>query len=124
MREQADVFLFPSLHDQAPTAVVEAMASGLRVVCVSRGAAPLLIGSAGQAIAAEAGADEAAVELAAELVRQAEIGRQSPEEATARASHFLLDAVADRLRSVLEERTEPSRDNERAPSFPIEETFS
>jgi glycosyltransferase involved in cell wall biosynthesis len=44
MREEADVFLFPSLHDDAPLVVAEATAAGLPVVCLDRGGPPLLGG--------------------------------------------------------------------------------
>jgi glycosyltransferase involved in cell wall biosynthesis len=42
MRDEADVFVFPSLHDQAPLVVAEATAIGLPVVSLDRGGAPLL----------------------------------------------------------------------------------
>jgi glycosyltransferase involved in cell wall biosynthesis len=42
MRDEADVFVFPSLHDQAPLVVAEATAVGLPVVSLDRGGAPLL----------------------------------------------------------------------------------
>jgi glycosyltransferase involved in cell wall biosynthesis len=35
--EEADVFVFPSLHDEAPWVVSEALAAGLPVVCLDRG---------------------------------------------------------------------------------------
>jgi glycosyltransferase involved in cell wall biosynthesis len=44
MREDADVFLFPSLHDDSPLVVAEATAAGLPVVCLDRGGPPLLGG--------------------------------------------------------------------------------
>ena len=44
MREDADVFLFPSLHDDAGLVVAEATAAGLPVVCLDRGGPPLLGG--------------------------------------------------------------------------------
>jgi glycosyltransferase involved in cell wall biosynthesis len=46
MREEAEVFLFPSYRDQAPLAVAEAVGVGLPVVCLDRGGAPLLGGTA------------------------------------------------------------------------------
>lgn len=49
MREEADVFVFPSLHDQAPFVVAEAAAAGLPVVCLNRGGAQLLGGHPVQA---------------------------------------------------------------------------
>jgi glycosyltransferase involved in cell wall biosynthesis len=44
MRTEADVFLFPSLHDEGGWVVVEALASGLPVVCLNRGGPPVLGG--------------------------------------------------------------------------------
>jgi glycosyltransferase involved in cell wall biosynthesis len=49
MREEADVFVFPSLHDQAPLVVAEAATAGLPVVCLDRGGAQLLGGHPVQA---------------------------------------------------------------------------
>jgi glycosyltransferase involved in cell wall biosynthesis len=42
MREEAGVFVFPSLHDDAGWVVVEALAADLPVVCLDRGGPPLL----------------------------------------------------------------------------------
>jgi len=50
MRE-ADVFLFPSLHEEAGVAVAEARAAGLPVVCLARGGPPLLAGPQGICVA-------------------------------------------------------------------------
>jgi glycosyltransferase involved in cell wall biosynthesis len=44
MREDADVFLFPSLHDDGPWVVAEAVLSGLPVVCLDVGGPPILGG--------------------------------------------------------------------------------
>lgn len=44
MRQDADVFLFPSLHDDGPWVVAEAVLSGLPVVCLDVGGPPLLGG--------------------------------------------------------------------------------
>jgi glycosyltransferase involved in cell wall biosynthesis len=44
MRDEADVFLFPSLHDEGPWVIVEARAAGLPVVCLDRGGPPVLGG--------------------------------------------------------------------------------
>jgi glycosyltransferase involved in cell wall biosynthesis len=45
MREEADAFVFPSLHDEGPWSVVEAVASGLPVVSLDRGGAVVLASS-------------------------------------------------------------------------------
>ncbi len=44
MREEADVLLFPSLHEEGGWAVAEAAANGLPVVCLDRGGPPMLGG--------------------------------------------------------------------------------
>jgi glycosyltransferase involved in cell wall biosynthesis len=44
MRQEADVFLFPSLHDEAGWVVAEAASQGLAVVCLDVGGPPLLGG--------------------------------------------------------------------------------
>ena len=46
MRE-ADVFVFPSLHEEAGVAVAEARAAGLPIVCLARGGPPILAGPGG-----------------------------------------------------------------------------
>jgi glycosyltransferase involved in cell wall biosynthesis len=46
MTDQADVFIFPSLHDEGPWAVAEALASGLPVVSLDVGG-PIVLGSTG-----------------------------------------------------------------------------
>lgn len=45
MREDATIFLFPSLREEAGWVVAEAIASGLPVVCLDRGGPPLLGGT-------------------------------------------------------------------------------
>lgn len=44
MRDEADVMLFPSLHEEGGWAVGEAIAMGLPVVCLDRGGPPLVGG--------------------------------------------------------------------------------
>jgi glycosyltransferase involved in cell wall biosynthesis len=46
MREEADVLVFPSFHDEGSLAVVEAVATGIPVVCLDRGGPPILGGTA------------------------------------------------------------------------------
>ena len=46
MREEADVLVFPSFHDEGSLAVVEAVATGLPVVCLDRGGPRILGGTA------------------------------------------------------------------------------
>ena len=51
MRTEFDVFLFPSLHDDAGWVVAEAVSAGLPVICIDRGGPPVLAGAAGIAVA-------------------------------------------------------------------------
>lgn len=44
MREEADVFVFPSLHEEGGWAVGDAIASHLPVICVDRGGPPTIVG--------------------------------------------------------------------------------
>lgn len=44
MAEEADVLILPSMHDDAPLVVVEALACGLPTVCLDRGGPPALGG--------------------------------------------------------------------------------
>jgi glycosyltransferase involved in cell wall biosynthesis len=46
MREEADLLLFPSLHEHSGFAVVEAMAAGLPVLCLDRAGPPAIAGPA------------------------------------------------------------------------------
>lgn len=50
MRERAHVFVFPSLHDDAPWVVGEAVAHGLPVVCLDRGGTPIIAGGGSVAV--------------------------------------------------------------------------
>jgi glycosyltransferase involved in cell wall biosynthesis len=46
MREEADAFLFPSMHEEGGWVVAEALATGLPAVCLDRGGPPVLGGHA------------------------------------------------------------------------------
>lgn len=52
---ESDLFLFPSLHDEAGWAVAEAVAVGLPVVCLDLGGAPVLAGSSGTVVSSQGG---------------------------------------------------------------------
>jgi glycosyltransferase involved in cell wall biosynthesis len=47
MRERAHAFVFPSLHDDAPWVVGEALAHGVPIVCLDRGGTPIVAGGPG-----------------------------------------------------------------------------
>jgi glycosyltransferase involved in cell wall biosynthesis len=89
--EQADVLLFPSLHDDAPFAVVEALAVGVPVVCLDRGGPPVLGG-----IPVRASTRRATAVALAQAVRRT-LGSTS-------AGFPDLAARSDVLRSIVEER--------------------
>jgi glycosyltransferase involved in cell wall biosynthesis len=73
MREEADVLVFPSFHDEGSLAVAEAVASGLPVVCLDRGGPPVLGG-----VAVPIGSRRETVRLlAAEIARSNEAGPPS-----------------------------------------------
>jgi glycosyltransferase involved in cell wall biosynthesis len=93
MREEADVMLFPSLHDEAGWVVAEAEASGLPVVCVDRGGPPVLGGRAVKVTSARGTASA----LARELERARAAGRTDPE----RGNRWTLPARTDQLRDIL-----------------------
>ena len=49
---EADLFVFPSLHDSSGNVVLEAMTFGLPVICLGLGGPPLLVGDAGVVVPA------------------------------------------------------------------------
>jgi glycosyltransferase involved in cell wall biosynthesis len=99
MREESDVFLFPSLHDDSPWAVVEALASGLSVICLDRGGPRLLSGPAGVVIGSAGDPRSIADELASTLRTRAFRPAQTSHS---QAREYALAARIDQLRAELE----------------------
>jgi glycosyltransferase involved in cell wall biosynthesis len=97
MKSEADVLLFPSLREEAGWIVVEALASGIPVVCLDRGGPPVLGGDA--ALAAPLEDDPQAV--ASSLARLLEGALPSEEQVRARARHFSTAGTEARLRDLL-----------------------
>jgi glycosyltransferase involved in cell wall biosynthesis len=98
----ADVLLYPSLHDDAPWVVGEAMGCGLPVVCLDRGGPPVLAGDAGEVVSGM-GARHEVVRLLSERLQQ--LGTRTPgrtQRVTARAEEFTLPRVSDRLARLLQ----------------------
>jgi glycosyltransferase involved in cell wall biosynthesis len=102
---QADVLLFPSLHDEAPFAVVEALGAGLEVICLDLGGPPALIGPAGSVVPANGTSRQVIDSLAAELRERADARGGQTRTPVDRASEFVVERRAGRLRELLEGRT-------------------
>jgi glycosyltransferase involved in cell wall biosynthesis len=115
MREEADVLLFPSLHDEAGWVVAEAEACRLPVVCLDRGGPPLL-GGRGVELTSIAGTADA---LARAIDQARREGRPTGVD---RGRRWSLPARAAELAGILSEAglTEPLSVL-RAPSPPDEE---
>jgi glycosyltransferase involved in cell wall biosynthesis len=93
LREETDVVLFPSLHDEGGWAVAEAVAAGVPVVCLGRGGPPVL---GGHPVATTSEKDTVAA-LAAETMN---VRGARPLEVDARD----LDSTRKRLVALLQER--------------------
>ena len=91
MAEEADVLLFPSLHDEGPMVVAEALAVGLPVVCLDRGGAPVF----------------GATVVRAGTIRQTSEGlarAMSTAPAQASTSRFSIEAATERFAGLLRSR--------------------
>jgi len=99
MREEASVFVFPSMHDEAGWAVVEAMASGLPVVCLDVGGPPMLAGR--DAAVKVSGTRITAERLAQRVLDTAEVDSTRVRE---RAREFLFEHRVARLEQILTSR--------------------
>ena len=97
MREEASVFIFPSLHDEAGWVVVEAMASGLPVVCLDVGGPQILAGKDMAVI--PAGVRLTAGRLAERVLDPTRTSSATLQE---RAREFFIDERFTRLEDVLQ----------------------
>jgi glycosyltransferase involved in cell wall biosynthesis len=97
--QNSDVFLFPSLHDDSPLAISEAMACGLPVVCLERGGPPVLIGEAGGRAVSYRGSATRVSEVLAGCLND-----ELPDRTTviAHASLLTIQSRAEQLRRLLE----------------------
>jgi glycosyltransferase involved in cell wall biosynthesis len=101
LNDEAHVFIFPSLHEEAGAAVAEAVAHGLAVICIDQGGPPTLAGPAARLISAFEGKHGLVDALAACLYAT------TNDERTAALQHargFSLDAKADELAAILARR--------------------
>lgn len=110
MREDADLLLFPSLHDDSPLAVVDALASGLPVVCFPIGGPPILGGQAAAVASAAGSVTDVATRLAATLRAK----RPDSAVAIGRARELTIEARADELADLLAKRRLLRRGSRRA----------
>jgi glycosyltransferase involved in cell wall biosynthesis len=99
---EADVFLFPSLREEAGAVIAEARAVGLSVVCLARGGPPLLVGPEGTCVADAGGVARVARRLAD--AAQATLERRSRGEVSgSSAEALLLDRQAEVVGRLLTE---------------------
>jgi glycosyltransferase involved in cell wall biosynthesis len=99
MREEAGIFLFPSLHDEAGWVIVEALAAELPVVCLDHGGPPLLADGHGVGVTVSGSRGEIVERLAAELDR----ARSMPMTgARASAARYQIDQRSEDLRDLYE----------------------
>jgi glycosyltransferase involved in cell wall biosynthesis len=67
LTSESDVFLFPSLHDDSPLAVAEAVAAGLPVVCLDVGGPQLIAGRSATVVRTDKRAAGVVADLAVAL---------------------------------------------------------
>jgi glycosyltransferase involved in cell wall biosynthesis len=95
----SDALLLPSVHDDSPLAVTEALSTGLPVVCLDRGGPPVLGGKAAVIARGKGSEDEIAAELAVLLQSAIEPGRR--DVAYRRAAELSFDSRAEEIARVL-----------------------
>ena len=100
MREEADVLLIPSLHDDGPTVAAEALSEGLPIVCLDRGGPPVVGGPAATSVAVQGGTRRTARALADVLIHR----RFPPPAAVARrAAELQRDQMAQEIQRLSDE---------------------
>jgi len=101
LMRDADVLLFPSLHDESPATVLEARLCGLGVICLDRGGAPVLAGQDATVVSSAGGAVAVVGRLTTAL---SEVGPRATVRA-ADLAEFSLDArvatLAPQLRRLM-----------------------
>jgi glycosyltransferase involved in cell wall biosynthesis len=91
MAEEADLLLFPSLHDEGPMVVAEALTVGLPVVCLDRGGATGFGGTAVRAGRVQ--------ETSERLARAMTTARAQPP-----TSRFSIEAASERFAGLLHDK--------------------
>jgi glycosyltransferase involved in cell wall biosynthesis len=100
MRDEASVFVFPSLHDEGGWVVGEALTSGLPVVCLDRGGPPVLTSGVGAVIPSHGSPADVAQRLADGIE---EAYQTVPATAIKRGTQLSMDHIADVLGHVIKE---------------------
>ena len=101
---EADVFLFPSIHDDSPLAVAEAVAAGLPVVCLDVGGPHLIAGDAGTVVGGRGRASKVVRALASALDRAAAAGPPSVETRRRVLMHERAEGLLDIVTKVIPRR--------------------
>jgi glycosyltransferase involved in cell wall biosynthesis len=101
LHEDADVFLFPSLHDEGGYVVMEALSREVPVVCVNRGGPPVLMGDCGIAVEADRSSTAVVRSLAQACI---DITQRGIEDETYRANleRFTLTSRSAELGAVID----------------------
>jgi glycosyltransferase involved in cell wall biosynthesis len=95
---EADVFLLPSICEGSATAVYEALASGLPVICTANTGSVVRDGIDGFIVPIR---DSEAIVEKLELLASVEVREQMSENAKTRASQYDLDGYQRRLLDAL-----------------------
>jgi glycosyltransferase involved in cell wall biosynthesis len=106
MTHEADILLFPSLHDDAPLTVAEALASGLPIVCLERGGPPVLGGEAAVRVHARGSSAAVASRLAKEGLNERRLQELTARAVQNRARDLLLTRRAEDLIALLDMRVD------------------
>lgn len=102
---EADVFLFPSIHDDAPLAVAEAVAAGLPVVCLDVGGPHLIAGEAGTVVGSRGRASKVVKALASALEEAAAAGPPSAETRRRVLMHERREGLLDIVTKAIPRRS-------------------
>jgi glycosyltransferase involved in cell wall biosynthesis len=96
LRDEAEVFVFPSLHDESPAAVADAVGSGVPVLCTDTSGARVVAGDAGLVVPAPT--PQSAVQGLAAALRARRW--PSPEAVRGRAAELRFEARVEALEAL------------------------
>jgi glycosyltransferase involved in cell wall biosynthesis len=113
---EADVFLFPSLHEDAGMVVAEARALGVPIVCLTRGGPRLLAGPEGASVDDSGDLPEITRRLTDAAVTS--LGRRRGADLDGSAEQLHLERRTDALRELLSEAVVRTADGDRALTSP------